>query len=482
MIKSLLSPTLGLMLLGSVMASPLTARADEFSLPSDYTRYKVYDKTVFYDGYLTDRVNDADLKDGILRFSNYHYAYPLNVEEILNLGEGLKLEVIIGALCDNYDRMGRVMLTFPEAGAKTYDPGNVERIEIARFITPFMNKNKLPDTVPYIYDIDDLRQLLSDPELLSDRDVWMEVEIFGIPYEANKMIKGCADRSDVFSASVAIAGHTPAADAEERSGSRLPLNGNPAVLTPITVAKCEIHGNVNLNNYKEVATDTLGVTTKTYTFDVPADLSDARLNFILTNHGGGEYGEEYVRRQHLVYVDGEIAMVYTPGGVSCEPYRKYNTQGNMIYGPSPEDDWEEWNNWCPGQAVPTRRIELGALKAGSHQLMIRVPDAEFYGGDGDFRPSAYLQGVKSGKVADPSAVGRIETGEGDIRLKAEGKDIVISGEKTVKELRVYAYDGRLLEGRYNPGDRVSLGHLPAGQYIVVVAAEDGETTFVKVII
>ncbi|MDE6272155.1 MAG: hypothetical protein K2M31_04020 [Muribaculaceae bacterium] len=477
---NVLSP--GALLLLAAIAAPVAANADEFTLPADYSRYKVFDKVVFYDGYISDRIVDGDLEDGTLRFSNYHYARPLNVEEVLDLGCDFRLEVIVGALCDNYDRMGRVMLAFPEAGSVNYDPQAVERIEIARFITPFMNKNKLPDEVPYIYDLDDLRQLLADPELLSGRDVWMEVEIFGIPYDANKKVKGCEQRNDVFAATVSFAGHESSAAETSQKATKIPNAGNPAVLTPITISKCEIHGNVNFNNYNEVATDTLGVTTKTFNFDVPADLTDAQINFILTNHGAGENGEEYVRRQHLVYVDGDIAMVYTPGGVSCEPYRKYNTQGNFIYGSSPEDDWEEWNNWCPGQAVPTRKIQLGAMKAGRHKLMIRVPDAEFYGNDGDFRPSAYLQGVTSGKISDLSVTDLIEDSKNSISLKAEGRDIIILAAKPILELRVYSYDGTLLLGNYNPGSRFTLPQLPSGQYIVVASTEDGDSAFVKVII
>lgn len=449
-------------------------------VPVGYERYSLYDGVPFYDGYLTDRVVDVDIDDGILRFSNYHYSRRLDPEQVKNLGADLKLEVIIGALCDNYDRMGRVILAFPERGVDSYDPEKTERIEIARFITPFMNKNKSPNEVPFVYDVDDVRQLLSDKDLIAGRDVWMEVELFGIPYAANKQIKGCANRSDVFAATVNFAGRIMPETVERSSSFRImPSEGN-VVIAPISISKCELFGNVNFNHYNPVATDTVGQTTRTYDFNVPADLSDSQITLIITNHGSDEDGEEYYRRQHLVYLDGELVSVFTPGGISCEPFRQFNTQKNGIYEAALEDPtwWTDHNNWCPGQAVPVRRIHIGALKGGDHKLMIRVPDAEFYLDDGDFRPSAYLHGVKSGSVAAPSGIRVTESFAGK-DMEIRGDRVVFTGERPVVELRVYSAGGTLLEGRYNPGESFYLTELPSGQYIIVASFSDGDISYLK---
>ena len=61
----------------------------------------------------------------------------------------MKVGVINGAACDNYDRIGNVHLAMVPKGADTYVPGEVDRIEVARFITPFMHMLKHPMTVPY---------------------------------------------------------------------------------------------------------------------------------------------------------------------------------------------------------------------------------------------------------------------------------------------------------------------------------------------
>ncbi len=488
--NKLLSAFIGL----CAFASPAAADSSIPEVPSGYNRNTIFDKVPFYDGYLTDAIIDADVRDGIVRFNNYHYSRRLDLPEITALGEDMKLEVIIGALCDNFDRMGRIFLAFPETGSPSYFPEQTQRIEIARFITPFMNKNKEPDEVPFVYDMEDIRQLLTDSDLISERDVWLEVELFGIPYSANKQIAGCANRNDVFSATVSFAARPTSSLLEgqrgDNDGSKTSLNsaknsvngkGN-VILTPITISKCELFGNVNLNRYNPAATDTVGETTKTYIFNVPEDLNDSQITLIITNHGADEDGEEYYRRQHIVYLDGEPVSIFTPGGISCEPFRQFNTQRNGIYEAALEDPtwWTEHNNWCPGQAVPTRRITTGPLKKGEHRLMIRVPDAEFYLDDGDFRPSAFMLGTTDGFIVSPSGVESVQSSNGP-KLKIQGETLFLDSEEPVLELRVYSMDGQLIEGHYAPGQSFSLAGLPSGQFIIVASLRDGRLSHLKYI-
>src|SRR5690606_42123616 len=101
------------------------------------------------------------------------------------------------------------------------------------------------------------------------------------------------------------------------------------VLLPLAI-------NEDFNNYAEGASDQLGTTRKTIAFELPADTEDAQFVLITSNHGANAGGEEYIRREHFVYVDGALASTYKPGRPSCEPFRPYNTQGNGIYGPSPD--------------------------------------------------------------------------------------------------------------------------------------------------
>lgn len=432
-------------------------------------KINVFDHVVYYDGY-QEKVYDADVNDGIYRMKNSLYSKKLNLDELSDLGDNLILDVTIGALCDNYDRIGTLFLAFVPKGEENYEYDAVKRIEVARFITPFMDKNKQPDEVPYTYDIPNVAKILKDQDIKAEYDLWMEMEVFGVPYSANTQIAGCKDRNDVFEATVNLL-YTPTDALVVESGN---------VIVPIYVKTPDEFGNVNFNNYNESATDTLGVTTRTFEFEVPEDVTDSKVYLILTNHGANSGGEEYVRRLHLVYYDDDIVLTYTPGGVSCEPYRQYNTQANGIYSTSrSESFWKTQSNWCPGQAIPIREIDLGAQKAGKHKVMIRVPSARFVGKDGDFRPSLYFHGVTSGTL--PASVDAIEIAGPQISLERTGDLLHIGSSEPVSAIYVHSVDGKLLSVLRSPGERIDLASYQPGMLILTFMTEDGRTSFSQIL-
>lgn len=453
-------------LMGAAVSLSLAAGAD--------TVIPVYDKTVYYDGY-NSNVFDKDIDDGILRHSNSHYAKRLTDGQLALIGDSLRLDVTLGARCDNYDRIAGFYLALVPKGQETYAFSDVERIEIARYITPFMDKNKKPDTVPYLYDMPGVSLILRDAALREEYDFWLESEVFGVPYAAWQQIAGCKDedgngRQDVFDVTARFVTGDPA-----------PATDNN-VLVPIYCRKSEATAGGNLNNYDERACDTLGVTSRKWVFNVPEDCEDAKIVFINSNHGANAGGEEYIRRMHIVYYDDGVEMKYFPGGVSCEPYRVYNTQPNGIYSTSrTEDFWRRNSNWCPGQAVPVREIHLGPVKAGEHSFMIRVPYAKFKDKQGDFRPSAYFQGVKKGQVPYNAADEVAERGP-EVRTVLSGRVLSYVCADPIADARLYSFDAQLLIGDASPSGTMDLAGLPDGVYIAVFTTADGRSTAAKVIL
>lgn len=429
----------------------------------------LFDKAVFYDGY-NGTVFDADLNDGILRHRNSLYAVRLSDEQIAQIGSTLTLDITIGALCDNYDRIGNINLALVPKGAETYDYQTVDRIELCRFITPFMNKNKEPREVPYSFRTDYLSYLFHDANLRAQYDMWVEFELFGIPYAANEQIAGCAGCNDVFEGTLNfLTDEVPAADNTDN------------VLVPIVMKKPEYIGG-NLNNYSEAGTDTLGLTTKTYTFYLPEDVNDGQLVYIISNHGANSGGEEYIRRLHLVYFDGELVASYTPGGVPCEPYRVYNTQANGIYGSKRTDYfWQTRSNWCPGAAIPIRYIEFDAVAAGEHKVMIRVPDAVFKSAQGDFPTSIYFQGLKTGTL--PSGIDRVVINPDVEAPTIDRQGDILNISATVPLLSVKLIDpaGRTVYDSTTRLSTVDLAPFPAGLYILCLYQADGTISTLKVV-
>ncbi len=344
------------------------------------TTLRIFDTVLFYDGYAA-AVSNPVPQPGVIRHRNDLYARKLSAAELSAIGNKLSMQVTVNAACDNYDRIGNVNLALVPKGATTYKPDSVRRIEIARYITPFMNKNVPPNTVPYNYNIDNVANLLHEASITSVYDIWVELQLFGVPYAANTQISGCTGRNDVFYGSLDFITSGPATT--ETTNVLLPLNFQK-----------------NLNNYDTAATDTVGKTSRTISFSLTTALSDAALFLITSNHGSNTDGEEYNRRDHFVYFDNRLVLNYKPGAPSCEPYRQYNTQGNGIYGRSPrtDDEWQSFSNWCPGDTIPIRRINLGALAAGAHKFFLTVPDAVFAAGQGYFPVSVYLQGKTTGRL------------------------------------------------------------------------------------
>ncbi len=342
--------------------------------PLEPAEMLLMDTVIFYDGYA--ETVDEPTPEGVIRLSNAVSAVKLTDAQLDVMQPNLQMQVLIGALCDNYDRIGSVNLAFTDKGAETYVPGEVMRLEVARFITPFMNMNYQPDTVPYDWNISHVASILRDPAIREAYDIWFELDVFGVPYAANTEVSGCDGRNDVFRGWLALRTDSTV---EERATD---------TLIPLAMKE-------TFNDYQEGASDEVGTTRKTVEFEVPQDQADARLVLITSNHGANAGGEEYIRREHFAYVDGELVLEYTPGRESCEPFREYNTQGNGIYGPTPmtDEEWQSFSNWCPGDVIDTRIIDWGSVAAGTHEVVIDVPDATFADDQGNFPFSLFMLGA-----------------------------------------------------------------------------------------
>ena len=430
----------------------------------------LFDDVTFYDGYQLTNNPDSALQDGILRHRTSLYAVKMTDDQLNMIGDSLEMHVSVRACCDNYDRIGNINLAFVPKGQDTYVPDSVKRIEIGRFITPFMNMNKNPKVVPYEYQIPYLSYIFRDADLRSKYDFWVEYELFGVPYAANTQVAGCSGRSDVFKGTLKFS--------SKKENQNVTTDKD--VLVPIVIKNPEYMGVMNLNNYKETATDTLGLTTKTYYYDVPKDVESGMLVIVTSNHGANSGGEEYNRRWHFVYVDDELLLGYKPGRTSCEPFRKYNTQSNGIYGIFKKTDatWQSFSNWCPGDVIDNRILALGQVKAGQHKVRISVPDAEFVDSQGDIPVSIFFQGLTEGSVTG------IDTPTTEqkqfVGLQFSGNTLNANSTEGIVSIELRDLQGKLLR-QTECEKSISLAGCPAGIYLVSVELMNGivETQKVK---
>ena len=418
------------------------------------TTINIMDEVVFFDGYAG--VVSEPTPEGVIRFRNDLVTKKITDSQLESIGEELTVNIVISALCDNYDRIGNVNLALVPKGSTTYDPSVVSRIEIGRFITPFMNKNVNPTSVPYSFEVNNLAKILKSSEIYADFDFWLELEVFGVPYAANTQVAGCSGRNDVFEGKVDFV-----------------TNGSTSIdpdtyLQPLAMK-------MDFNNYQANATDAVGTTVKTINFTVDQTIYDAKLYLITSNHGANSGGEEYVRRVHNVEFDNTQVLTYTPGGKSCEPYRQYNTQGNGIYGSSPQSTswWTSWNNWCPGDVIPIREIDLGTLASGSHSFKISVPAAQFASQQGNFPLSLYLQGNESN-------LGILESKENTRVYPNPAENLIkIDSDSKIEMVTLHNAEGKEILKSENT--QIDISTLQNGIYFVEIQLENGLTSVEKIV-
>jgi len=417
---------------------------------------KIFDKVTFYDGYA--KLTTEPVPAGVTRFRNDLYSVKLTEAQLNSFGSTLTANVIVTADCDDYDRIGYVNLALVPKGATTYVPANVKRIELGRYITPFMDKNYKPTVVPYSFNIDNIAKIFKDPVLNNEYDFWIELQLFGVPYAARTEVAGCTGRSDVFYGTLELVSNTTA------------LTSKDNFLLPIDFQH-------SFNNYQAANTDAVGTTVRTYNFDLPAAVLSPKFYLMISNHGAGTNGEEYVQRVHHCTFDNYPIFTFTPGETSCEPYRVYNTMGNHVYNTGTQTDayWAR-RNWCPGAVIPTRIIPLDYISAGSHSFKISVPDAVFYGKAGDFPISLYLQGT--GRT--------VFLGSDDINLVSyslypnPSKDIFnIDASQEIKSVKVYNMLGQQVW--QGTGNQIDLSQAEHGVYTASILFDNDKLVSEKII-
>ncbi len=426
------------------------------------TKTVIFDDILFYDGYAPTVTQPVP--NDVIRHRNDLYSKKLSAQQLAAFGDEITINVNIKAACDNYDRIGNVNLALVPKGQITYmlDDVDVVRIELGRYITPFMNKNKTPNVVPYSYDLNHISRIFKDQTTLAKYDIWIELELFGVPYSAHTQIAGCAGRNDVFYGSVEIVSNV-VVNAEKV---------DDLVLLPLLIKH-------DLNNYQAGASDGIGLSKKTITFELDNTIYNAKLFLITSSHGAGNGGEEYVRREHYLYFDQNLKLQYKPGGLSCEPFRKYNTQPNGIYKNSPQTDqfWASWNNWCPGNSIPTRTIDLGTLAAGTHTVVLDVPEAQFIGSDGKIPVSLYIQAHNKPYTASVEAVLIAD----NLRLFPNPTTnlVTIISDHEISSIEIWDLAGKKLGT--GKGKAIDLSTYSAGTYIIKITSQSGNQTQHKVI-
>ncbi|WP_020213618.1 peptide-N-glycosidase F-related protein [Flavobacterium rivuli] len=437
----------------------------------------VFDEAVYYGMY--DGLSTTPIPEESLRLKNWCYGKKLTEDQINAIGNRLTINVTAEALCDDYDRIGNVNLAFVPKNATSYLYADVQRIEIGRFITPFMNNITRSSTssVPYTFEADNIAKILHDQTLYADYDFWIELEIYGHQGAESADQGGaqwdfrasglCRGRNDVYKGTL-----------------ELVSENDPTIVQGDNYFKW-LSYKFELKDYVQATetnnlgqgTDELGETVRTINFSFDEEVPNAKFYVVMSNHGANANGEEYRNRFHEIYLDDVQLLRYRPGQ-NCEPFRAYNTMPNGVYGNSVRSE-ATWltRSWCPGARIETRIVDLGNLPAGSHNFKMDVPAATFSGNDGYFPMSVYVQGYSE----DVAGTEKFKANAFTIAPNPvnDVATINVTNGQTIKTVSVTNTLGQVvMQGN---AAAVNMSSLQSGVYIVKVQFENNQVATKKII-
>lgn len=423
--------------------------------------FQIFKDVLFYGGYskLDTIPNVQDIhRQGAERLETYLVAKRLSDSVLNQMEDNLTLNIQVRSTCDNYDRIGCVKLTFvPKSDAGTYPKAitaSTKRIEIARFITPFMDSKKQPNLVPYKYEINNVALILKDSTIRSRFEIWLEFEIFG-----RYTVEGCTPGRSVFYGSLYLT-----------TISSAPTQESAPIFVPITTQE-------KLFNYKGKkiqGTDTIGKTIKTIAFYTKDTIYNPNIYLIISNHGAVKNGEEYYTRNHFVYMDNQLLTKFKPNVGSCEPFRIYNTQPNNVYTSSRKSDflWSKYSNWCPGAGLPIRIIPTATIYPGKHTVTIEVPDAVFYNHEGNFPFSIYLQGNAQNVKEKEPIVASNKPKDANLFCDAKKNSVYIETTEAIQNIQLYDTKNQLRwEGA---AKTIDISNFESGMYRVKICFTKNE--------
>jgi len=135
-------------------------------------------------------------------------------------------------------------------------------------------------------------------------------------------------------------------------------------------------------------------------FTLPKNAKNIRLNYITTGHGGHDGGDEFVKKENIVSIDGHEVICFIPWRNDCASFRRFNPSTGVWLqkrtasyiseeGKRAEKEIEEpiassdlsRSNWCPGSVVAPYSVLLENLSPGDHILNIAIPKAQASEGD-----------------------------------------------------------------------------------------------------
>ena len=131
-------------------------------------------------------------------------------------------------------------------------------------------------------------------------------------------------------------------------------------------------------------------------FEITEEVSNLRLLYTSTGHGGWGNGDEFNPKLNQLFIDGEAIFTIVPWRTDCASYRLLNpASGNFGNGLSSSD--LSRSNWCPGTLTPPYIIPLNIAK-GKHTIEVIIDQGD---AEGNSFSHWSVTGVLTGELLKP---------------------------------------------------------------------------------
>ncbi len=105
---------------------------------------------------------------------------------------------------------------------------------------------------------------------------------------------------------------------------------------------------------------------------VPEGLSNIKMYYYTSGHGGQSTGDEFNKKDNVIYIDDKEVLRFIPWRDDCRLYRRFSPISAKWQGDLWSSDLSR-SNWSPGDQVRPMIFELGKyLKSGKHTIRFSV--------------------------------------------------------------------------------------------------------------
>ena len=121
-------------------------------------------------------------------------------------------------------------------------------------------------------------------------------------------------------------------------------------------------------------------------FELPQGAANVKLYYLTTGHGGHSKGDEFIKRENILFLNESEIKRFTPWRDDCASFRRFNPSSGTWPAKDifPESTSTERvassdlsrSNWCPGSDVSPEVIALPELGEGQHKLSVSIPEAQ----------------------------------------------------------------------------------------------------------